>query len=98
MSELAAKPDLFRHDALLYWGTADFLDRTLPFIKDGVAAREPVMVVTSAEKIHLLQANFGGGGTGVHFADMADVGANPARIIPFWQEFVDRHRADGGRL
>jgi anti-sigma regulatory factor (Ser/Thr protein kinase) len=29
---------------------------------------------------------------------MADVGANPARIIPAWRDFVNRHRGAGRRL
>ena len=32
------------------------------------------------------------------FADMADVGTNPARIIPAWREFVDAHAGQGRRL
>jgi len=34
-------------------------------------------------------------GNGVQFADMADVGSNPARIIPAWQEFVATQSAPG---
>jgi anti-sigma regulatory factor (Ser/Thr protein kinase) len=34
----------------------------------------------------------------VLFADMAEVGANPARIIPAWHDFVSRHGAEGRRL
>jgi hypothetical protein len=28
---------------------------------------------------------------GVQYLDMAELGANPARIIPAWQAFVDEH-------
>jgi hypothetical protein len=38
----------FRHEALLYAGEIDFLTGTLPFIREGVAADEPVLVVVSA--------------------------------------------------
>jgi hypothetical protein len=31
-------------------------------------------------------------------ADMAEVGSNPARIIPAWREFVARHAPSGSRL
>jgi anti-sigma regulatory factor (Ser/Thr protein kinase) len=34
----------------------------------------------------------------VLFADMAEVGANPARIIPAWHDFVTRHGGEGRRL
>ena len=97
MSETWTQPHPgYRHDALLYAGTTDFVARTAPFIRGGLAAGEPVMVVTGAKKIELLRAELGTEAEGVVFADMGKVGANPARIIPFWQEFVDKH-IGGGR-
>ena len=85
----------FRHEALLYDGEVGFLTGTLPFIREGVAAGEPVLVVVSAAKVGLLRAALGGDADRVAFADMADVGANPARIIPAWRDFVAV--TDGGR-
>jgi anti-sigma regulatory factor (Ser/Thr protein kinase) len=52
--------------------------------------------VESLEKIQLLKDALGQEAGAVLFADMAMVGANPARIIPAWQEFVTFHR--GRRL
>jgi anti-sigma regulatory factor (Ser/Thr protein kinase) len=78
----------FRHEALLYDGEVGFLTGTLPFIREGVAAGEPVLVVVSAARIGLLRSALGGDADRVAFADMADVGANPARIIPAWRDFV----------
>jgi hypothetical protein len=57
-------------------------------------------VVVSAAKIGLLRSALGCDADRVAFADMADVGANPARIIPAWRDFVagndlDRRRARG---
>jgi hypothetical protein len=86
--------ETFRHEALLYAGEVDFLTGTLPFIREGVAAGEPVLVVVSAAKVGLLRSALGGDADRVAFADMADVGANPARIIPAWRDFVDA--LDGG--
>ena len=79
---------VFRHDAIFYAGTADFVDRTSAFIRTSVSGREPILVVVSAEKIELLRDELGGDPEGVRFADMAQVGQNPARIIPAWGEFV----------
>lgn len=81
----------FRHEALLYAGHDEFLDGTLPFIRDGLAGDEPTLVVVDAAKIAALRAALGGDADRVHFADMAHVGRNPARIIPRWREFVDEH-------
>jgi anti-sigma regulatory factor (Ser/Thr protein kinase) len=88
----------FRHEALLYSGWAEFVAGTVPFIRDGVRDGEPVLVVESLEKIQMLQVALGEDARAVLFADMANVGANPARIIPAWHEFVSRHGAAGQRL
>ena len=90
--------DEFRHEALLYAGLADFLAGTVPFIRGGVEAGEPVLVVESAAKIARLRAELGSDAKSVVFADMADVGGNPARIIPAWREFVNTHGGAGRRL
>jgi anti-sigma regulatory factor (Ser/Thr protein kinase) len=85
----------FHHEAFFYSGEREFLSGTLDFIREGVAAGEPVLVVVSAEKIARLSEGLNGDGGTVIFADMAAVGANPARIIPAWHEFVDaRPRPD----
>jgi anti-sigma regulatory factor (Ser/Thr protein kinase) len=82
----------------MYANRAEFVAGTVPFIRAGVEADEPVLVVESAEKIEILRAALGKDAGSVLFADMADVGANPARIIPAWKEFVSRHGGGGRRL
>jgi anti-sigma regulatory factor (Ser/Thr protein kinase) len=57
-----------------------------------------MLVVVDGEKIHRIRGELGADAEAVHFADMADVGLNPARIIPAWREFVDRHSGPGRRL
>jgi anti-sigma regulatory factor (Ser/Thr protein kinase) len=88
----------FRHEALLYSGWAEFVAGTVPFIRGGVRAGEPVLVVESVEKIDMLRTALDKDADAVLFANMADVGANPARIIPAWQEFVSRYGASGRTL
>ncbi|MGH9277098.1 MAG: anti-sigma factor RsbA family regulatory protein [Acidimicrobiales bacterium] len=85
----------FRHEALFYEGDAGFLAGTLPFIRGAVLRSEPTLVVVSAHKIDRLRADLNGDTGGVQFIDMGDVGANPARIIPAWREFVEEQGADG---
>jgi len=91
----AASGAAFRHEALLYAGQREFLAGTVAFIEEGLVAGEPVLVVVDAPKIAALRDTLGGEADRVQFADMADVGRNPARIIPRWRLFVDQHlRAD----
>ena len=87
----AQSRETFAHEALLYAGVDSFVEGCAAFIREGVAAGEPVLVVVAAHKIALLREELKGDADHVHFADMADVGMNPARIIPAWQDFVDRH-------
>jgi anti-sigma regulatory factor (Ser/Thr protein kinase) len=99
MSANFAQPvNEFRHEALLYAGMAAFLEGTVPFVRGGLDAGEPVLVVESAAKIALLRAELGSDAGLVHFADMAAVGANPARIIPAWRDFVNQYGGHGRRL
>ncbi len=91
-------PDGYRHEAMLYQGCTEFLRGTLGFITDAMAADEPVLVVVDAGKIDSLRSELRGRQDGVHFADMANVGANPARIIPAWQDFLGEHAAPHRRV
>jgi anti-sigma regulatory factor (Ser/Thr protein kinase) len=88
----------FRHEALFYAGRDDFVRRTAAFLRDGLEAEEPALVVVDAAKIELLREELGDAASGVKFADMAEVGANPARIIPAWRDFVTRSAPTGRRL
>jgi anti-sigma regulatory factor (Ser/Thr protein kinase) len=83
----------FRHEAFLYAGEHEFLEGTLRFIRDGLADGEPVMAAVSRVKIARLRAELGRDAVRVCFVDMAEVGSNPARIIPAWHDFVGRRPA-----
>lgn len=50
---------MFRHEALLYDGADDFLAGALSFIRDGLAAGEPVLVAVDAEKMQALRDALG---------------------------------------
>jgi len=79
----------YRHEALLYAGRKGFLDAVVPFIRDGIARRQPVMVAVIPERIADLTAALGAQAKDASFVDMAALGANPARIIPAWRAFVE---------
>jgi anti-sigma regulatory factor (Ser/Thr protein kinase) len=87
--------DRFSHEALLYSDSDEYLKGTLSFIQEGLAASEPILVVVAAPKIAALKARLGADAGRVQFKDMAEVGANPARIIPAWHQFVESHAGLG---
>jgi anti-sigma regulatory factor (Ser/Thr protein kinase) len=81
----------FRHEALLYGGDDEFVAAIDPFVREGVAAGEAVMVAVSDWKIGRLRESLGSEAAGVTFVDMDEIGANPARIIHAWHEFAGPH-------
>jgi anti-sigma regulatory factor (Ser/Thr protein kinase) len=84
----------YRHEAFFYADTDEFMDGTLGFVRAAVAADEPILVVLSAEKNGRLAGELGRDADRVLFADMDEVGVNPARIIPAWQDFLSTYAID----
>jgi anti-sigma regulatory factor (Ser/Thr protein kinase) len=72
----------------LYAGRDEFLEACAAFIREGVQAGEPALVVVNAEKTERLRSVLGEDAHHVLFSDMAELGANPARIIPVWHDFA----------
>ncbi|MGH9135732.1 MAG: MEDS domain-containing protein, partial [Acidimicrobiales bacterium] len=88
----------FVHDLFLYADEDDFLAGTVPFVRGGLAAGEPVLVAVGAAKIGLLRDTLGDDADAVGFADMGEIGRNPAHIIPVWRQFVNQHASPRRRL
>ncbi len=86
----SAVHDSYRHECLFYDGVDEFVEALLPFVLDGLALHQPVMVAVVEPRASALRAALGPDADHVVFADMASLGANPARIIPAWQIFADR--------
>ena len=80
----------FHHEAVLYDGERSYLDRLLPFLREGAAAGEPMLVAVSPAKIRLLADALGPEAEQITFVPMDELGRNPARIIPAWRAFADR--------
>lgn len=85
----------YRHEAFLWRESADFVAGLAPFIRDGLAEGEPVMVAVSLEHAAWLRDDLGTEADKVDFVDMYELGRNPARIIPAWQAFLDEHSGPG---
>ncbi|GAA5194898.1 sensor histidine kinase [Rugosimonospora acidiphila] len=71
------------HEALLYRDAADLLATIVPFVRDGLAADEPVLLVMPGPNLELLGAALGDAAELVRFLDMTEAGRNPGRIIPW---------------
>jgi anti-sigma regulatory factor (Ser/Thr protein kinase) len=84
----------FLHKAMLYGGDEEFVTGVMPFVTEAVRDGSATLVAVAPDKIERLRAELGDDADGVLFVDMFDLGANPARIIPAWHDFVD---ANDGR-
>jgi anti-sigma regulatory factor (Ser/Thr protein kinase) len=83
--------DAFRHEALFYSGPDEFVERTSAFIEGGLDAREPVLALIVEPKIEQLKHALGGRADKVLWADMAEIGRNPGRIMSVWRDFIASH-------
>jgi anti-sigma regulatory factor (Ser/Thr protein kinase) len=79
----------FQHDALIYADADEFLAGTVPFLREALEAGELALVAVSEANTALLEGELGADAASIRFAPMQELGQNPARIIPFWREFVN---------
>jgi anti-sigma regulatory factor (Ser/Thr protein kinase) len=81
------------HEAAYYDSPEGYSRAVLPFVTDGVAAAEPVLVAVPPMSARLIESGLNGQSatSSVTFADMAEVGRNPGRIISAVWEFIGRH-------
>lgn len=91
-------PATFAHEALFYAGAQDFARQVGEFVRAGVEAGEPVLVMVTADKIALLREELGPAADCVVFADMAEAGRNPGRIISAWNDFAAGYLREGRTL
>ena len=81
----------FEHRAVFYEGSDGFLSATVPFVAEGLSLGESVLAALAPERCEQLRGALGEQAATVEFLDMHELGRNPARIIPAWQNFLDEH-------
>jgi anti-sigma regulatory factor (Ser/Thr protein kinase) len=84
----------FSHQAVYYRALDGYPGAVLPFIREGLARAEPVLVAVPPLAARRLQAGLAllsHNGDGVTFADITEIGRNPGRIISAVWEFISRH-------
>lgn len=94
MSAHAHDPGLV-HAAAFYEGDDGFQSRMLPFVRAGLEAGEPVLVMVPRRKLDALRDALGDDAREVEFADITVVGANPGLLINAWRDFVRRRSRPG---
>ena len=91
MAVVAAAGDGLSHHALFYRDQREFLACIASFAHDGLARSEPVFIAVPGSKGRLVGSQLGQDFRSMAYADMAETGRNPARIIPAVRSFIDQH-------
>ena len=90
-TEPTARPRTsYRHEALVHRGLDELVETTTGFVLDALEGDEPVVAAFAPRTLAPLRAAVGADAP-VHWLDMAELGANPGRIIPALQGFVEQH-------
>ncbi len=85
------RSSVLRHVALFYRDRADYRSRILGFVRASMGRGEPAFIALPGDEARLLGSYLGGEPGELLCSDMADMGVNPARIIPELRAFVDKH-------
>src|SRR4051812_23465866 len=97
MTALLEQPG-FEHEALFYRGEEDFLADLVPFVLEGLAREEAVLVAEPRSRLDLLRDALADDARTVSFLDMEEVGANPARILGLWAAALEEQTRVGRTL
>jgi anti-sigma regulatory factor (Ser/Thr protein kinase) len=81
-----------------YGDVGEFVSSAAGFLRAGLARDEQALVIVDRGKIDALRRELAEDASRLCFEDMADVGRNPARIIPVWRDFVERGGSHGRGL
>jgi anti-sigma regulatory factor (Ser/Thr protein kinase) len=95
MRALRPRAAALTHEALFYDGPESYLTGAVPFVELAAKSGEPTLVAVPGTRLDLLREHLRpvlDVGAPVRFVDMADVGRNPNRILPWvLRAFVDEH-------
>ena len=85
----------FRHEAVLYTGVDGLVATLVPWMREGIESDETVVALVTGRSGEALRTALGSDATDAHFADMAEAGRNPARIISVWRGLLADVRQPG---
>jgi hypothetical protein len=84
----------FAHHACIYASDQEFLETAVPFVRDGLALDEPVLVATTAANLDLLSDTLSAGADRIDYAETAYFGRRPPQRVAAFHRYWQRH-ADG---
>ncbi|MFH8798697.1 anti-sigma factor RsbA family regulatory protein [Streptomyces sp. NPDC017936] len=94
-----ALDETFAHPALFYRTAREYTELTVSFVREGLAAGEPVAVAVPGPNLELIRSGLGADARDVLLLDMTEAGRNPGRIIPrVLRAFADAHPQERVRI
>jgi anti-sigma regulatory factor (Ser/Thr protein kinase) len=93
----AAATDGLRHVVFFYQGMGHYRAAIAAFVRAGLASKEPVLLAVP-QPDSALPDWLAGASALVTVTDMAELGPNPARLIPALRSFADRHLGRKARI
>jgi len=79
------------HTALFYRSEAEYTGQIAAFVRAGLVRGEPALIVLPGDKARMIAGCLDAMPGELTVADMAELGRNPARIIPEVRSFTDKH-------
>jgi len=79
------------HTVLFYRSEAEYLGQVAAFVRAGLACGEPALIALPNGRSRAVGDCLNGHPGELVFADMAELGRNPARIIPEVRSFTDKY-------
>ncbi|SDK21308.1 sensor histidine kinase [Streptomyces indicus] len=96
---VSAYTEPFDHPALFYRDEQEYVAGTVPFVRAGLDAGEPVAVAVPPANLDLIRDELGDLARHIRLLDMTQEGRNPGRIIPrVLRAFADAHPAQRVRI
>jgi anti-sigma regulatory factor (Ser/Thr protein kinase) len=94
--EVNSNSGTFRHSALLYENREELLEGVLPFLREGAARGEALLVAMPTETLGVVREGLGTAIAGVEYTELGAAAGNPALLIPAWHEAAARGRDSPG--
>jgi MEDS: MEthanogen/methylotroph, DcmR Sensory domain len=87
-----------RHQCCLYGSDAEFVTMAVPFVGDGLARGEPVLVATTSANLELLRDAMGEEADNVDYAESAYFGRRPPQWAAAIHRYWDQHGGSAVRV
>jgi CheY-like chemotaxis protein len=84
-----------RHEALVYSSSDELVAASVPFLRQGLAAGEELLVVLREHSVTALRAALGDDATRVEFSDSVDWYRSPEYSLASYTRFFDEHLGRG---